>query len=153
MKREEFAVEPQIPARVLVMDDDECMRGLLRLHLANAGYEVLVAEDVIDAGHLLLEQRPDLILADIEMPFMDGLEFVEAVKADRATRSVPVIFLTGRVEAETQAKKLGAAAFLTKPLLVPELLAAVARQIKARVPDLRYPLESTSRAGLSLEIV
>jgi two-component system, chemotaxis family, chemotaxis protein CheY len=153
MKREEFAVEPQIPARVLVMDDDECMRGLLRLHLANAGYEVLVAEDVIDAGHLLLEQRPDLILADIEMPFMDGLEFVEAVKADRATRSVPVIFLTGKVEAETQAKKLGAAAFLTKPLLVPELLAAVARQIKARVPDLRYPHESTSRAGLSLEIV
>lgn len=118
------------PATILVMDDDECMRGLLRLHLSNAGYEVLVAADVVEAGHLLLEQHPDLILADVEMPFMDGLEFVQAVKADRATSSVPVIFVTGRVEAEAQAKKLGAAAFLTKPLLVPELLANVARQVE-----------------------
>lgn len=118
------------PATILVMDDDECMRGLLRLHLCNAGYEVLVAEDVVEAGHMLLERHPDLILADVEMPFMDGLEFVQAVKADRATSSVPVIFVTGRVEAEAQAKKLGAAAFLTKPLLVPELLSAVARQVE-----------------------
>jgi CheY-like chemotaxis protein len=118
------------PATILVMDDDECMRGLLRLHLSNAGYEVLVAADVVEAGHLLLEQHPDLILADVEMPFMDGLEFVQAVKADRATCSVPVIFVTGRVEAEAQAKKLGAAAFLTKPLLVPELLVTVARQVE-----------------------
>jgi len=125
--------EPQTPATILVMDDDECMRDLFRLHLTNAGYKVLVAEDAIDAGHLLLQQRPDLILADIEMPFMDGLEFVRAVKADRATRSVPVVFVTVRVEAEAQAKKLGAAAFLTKPLLLPELLSTVAQQIEGRV--------------------
>ena len=125
--------EPQTPATILVMDDDECMRDLFRLHLTNAGYKVLVAEDAIDAGHLLLQQRPDLILADIEMPFMDGLEFVQAVKADRATRSVPVVFVTVRVEAEAQAKKLGAAAFLTKPLLLPELLSTVAQQIEGRV--------------------
>ena len=122
-----------MPATILVMDDDECMRGLLRLHLSNAGYTVLVAEDAIDAGHLLLQQLPDLILADVEMPFMDGLEFLRAVKADRATRSVPVIFVTVKVEAEAQAKKLGAAAFLTKPLLLPELLSTVAQQIKGRV--------------------
>jgi CheY-like chemotaxis protein len=125
--------EPQTPATILVMDDDECMRDLFRLHLSNAGYKVLVAEDAIDAGHLLLQQRPDLILADIEMPFMDGLEFLRAVKADRTTRSVPVIFVTVRVEAEAKAKKLGAVAFLTKPLLLPELLSAVAQQIEARV--------------------
>ncbi|HYR37322.1 MAG TPA: response regulator [Burkholderiales bacterium] len=119
--------------RVLVMDDDECMRGLLRLHLSNAGYEVLVAEDAIEAGHLLLQQRPDLILADIEMPFMDGLEFLQAVKADRTTRSVPVIFVTCNEDAEVQAKKLGAAAFLIKPLLVPVLLSTVAQQIEGRV--------------------
>jgi two-component system chemotaxis response regulator CheY len=116
--------------RVLVMDDDECMRGLLRLHLSNAGYEVLVAEDAVEAGHLLLQQRPDLILADIEMPFMDGLEFLQAVKADRTTRSVPVIFVTCSEDAEVQAKKLGAAAFLIKPLLVAELLSTVAQQIE-----------------------
>lgn len=65
--------------------------------------------------------------------FMDGLKFVQAVKADRATRSVPVIFVTCKVDAEAQAKKLGAAAFLTKPLLVPELLSTVAQQIEQRV--------------------
>ena len=125
--------EPQTPATILVMDDDQSMRELLRLHLSNAGYKVLVAEDAIDAGHLLLQQRPDLILADIEMPFMDGLEFLRAVKADRTTRSVPVIFVTVRVEAETKAKKLGAAGFLIKPLLLPELLSTVAQQIEGRV--------------------
>jgi len=135
MKRpaEESPGEPQLPATILVMDDDECMRELFRLHLSNAGYKVLVAEDAIDAGHLLLQQHPDLILADIEMPFMDGLEFLRAVKADRTTRSVPVIFVTVRAEAEAQAKKLGAAAFLTKPLLLPELLSTVAQQIEGRV--------------------
>ena len=135
MKRvaEEYPGEPQRPATILVMDDDQCMRELLRLHLSNAGYEVLVAEDVVDAGYLLLQQLPDLMLAEIEMPFMDGLEFVQAVKADRATRSVPVIFVTVRVEAEAQAKKLGAAAFLTKPLLLPELLSTVAQHVEDRV--------------------
>ena len=132
-RAEESSGDPQMAATILVMDDDQCMRELLRLHLSNAGYKVLVAEDAIDAGHLLLRRRPDLILADIEMPFMDGLEFLRAVKADHTTRSVPVIFVTVRTEAEAQAKKLGAAAFLTKPLLLPELLSTVARHIEGCV--------------------
>jgi CheY-like chemotaxis protein len=122
---------PQMPATILVMDDDECMRELLCLHLSNAGYEVQVAGDAIDAGRLMLERLPDLFLADIEMPFMDGLEFVRAVKGDRATQAVPVIFVTSRVDAEAQAKQLGV--FLTKPLLVADLLSTVARQIEGRV--------------------
>jgi CheY-like chemotaxis protein len=112
------------------MDDDECMRGLLRLHLSNAGYEVLLAEDAIDAGYLVLQQHPDLILADIEMPYMNGLDFLQAVKADHATRSVPVILVTGSGDEGQKAKQLGAAAFLTKPLLVPALLSAVAKQVE-----------------------
>ena len=130
---EESPGDPQMAATILVMDDDQSMRELLRLHLSNAGYKVLLAEDAIDGGHLLLRQRPDLVLADIEMPFMDGLEFLRAVKADRTTRSVPVIFVTVRVEAEAQAKKLGAAAFLTKPLFLPELLSTVAQHVEGRV--------------------
>jgi two-component system chemotaxis response regulator CheY len=115
-----------MPATILVVEDNECMRELLRLHLANAGYAVLVAEDAIVAGHLLLRKRPDMILTDIEMPHMDGLEFVRAIRADAATRSVPVVFLSGRDDSEEQAKKLGAE-FLAKPLLVSELLSTVAR--------------------------
>ena len=67
-------------ATILVMDDDAYMRELMGLHLSNAGYDVLVAEDAIVAGHLVVEKSPDLILADIEMPFMDGLEFVQALQ-------------------------------------------------------------------------
>ena|SRR5688572_819779 len=59
-------------ARILVVDDDECLRELMHLHLSGAGYQVQVAEDAIVAGHLLLEERVDLLVTDIEMPFMDG---------------------------------------------------------------------------------
>lgn len=122
-----------MPMTILVVDDDQSMRELLRLHLSNAGYEVLVAEDAIDAGYLVLQQHPDLILADIEMPYMNGLDFLQAVKADQATRSLPVILVTGSGDEGAKAKMLGAAAFLTKPLLVPELLSAVADHIEAGV--------------------
>ena len=121
-------------ATILVMDDDECMRELLRLHLANAGYDVLLAEDAIEAGKLILKRRPDLLLADVEMPFMDGLEFVEAVRSDPSTSSLPIIFLTGRTDAEPRATQLGAAAFLMKPLRADQLLATVARQVNGPTP-------------------
>src|SRR3954462_4367654 len=123
----------QTQPTILVIDDDVCMRDLLRLHLSNAGYDVSVAEDAVDAGHSLLKQRPDLILADIEMPYMDGLEFLQAVKADDTMSSVPVILVTGSDDAESKAQQLGAAAFLTKPLFVAELLATVARQFEGRI--------------------
>ena len=119
---------------VLVMDDDECMRELLRLHLANAGYDVLLAEDAIEAGKLILKWRPDLLLADVEMPYMNGLEFVEAMKSDPTTSSLPVIFLTCRTDAEQRAKQLGAAAFLMKPLRADRLLATVAQQVNGPAP-------------------
>jgi DNA-binding response OmpR family regulator len=53
------------------MDDDQSIRGLLRLHLERAGYQVLLAEDAVAAGHVLLRQRVDLLVADIEMPYMN----------------------------------------------------------------------------------
>lgn len=112
------------------MDADECMRELLRLHLCNAGYEVLEAEDAVVAGRLLLKRRPDLMLADIEVPYLSGLELVEAMKSDPSTAAVPVIFLTSRTEAEPRARELGAAAFLAKPLHVESLLATIARHVK-----------------------
>ena len=67
---------------ILVIDDDEYMRDLLRLDLSNAGYQVPLAEVAGAAGHSLLRQRPDPPLLDVEMPiFMNGLEFVTALKA------------------------------------------------------------------------
>jgi two-component system, chemotaxis family, sensor kinase CheA len=116
-------------ATILVVDDDECARELLHLHLSNAGYEVLLAEDAIIAGHFLLDQRVDLLLADIEMPFMDGLDLVQAIRNDPAISSMPVIFVTCHGEHEERAKELGAVAFLRKPVVAGQLLAAVVEHI------------------------
>jgi CheY-like chemotaxis protein len=120
-----------VAARILVVDDDELMRKLLRLHLCSAGYEVELAEDAIVAGRALLQQCPDLVLADVEMPFMNGLELLEAMKADAATSSIPVIVITCRSDAEPQAMQLGAAAFLSKPVRVDHLLAVIAQHVYA----------------------
>ena len=117
-------------ATILVMDDDGHMRELLSLHLSGAGYEVLLAEDAIIAGNFLLEQRIDLLLADIEMPFMDGLDLVQAIRNDPSISSMPVIFVTSHGQHEERAKELGAVAFLTKPVRAGELLATIAQHVE-----------------------
>jgi len=120
---------------ILVLEDEQIMRDLLRMHLSNAGYRVLLAEDAVVAGHLVVKQRPDLILADIEMPFMDGLEFVQALRADASVSAIPVIFVSSRSDLEDRCKALGAVAFLKKPVLDYRLLAAVAKHVESgRVP-------------------
>jgi two-component system chemotaxis response regulator CheY len=81
-------------ASILVVDDDESIRELLRMHLSNAGYEVNVAEDAIAAGYLVLRSPPDLIISDVSMPHMDGFEFIAALKADSTLPKIPVIFPT-----------------------------------------------------------
>ena len=75
-------------AKVLVIDDDAIFRDLLRLHLSNHGYQVLVAEHAILGGHLVLSEAPDLIIVDVEMPYINGYEFVEALKGDLETRGL-----------------------------------------------------------------
>ena len=122
------------PAKILVMDDDESMRALLRLHLTNAGYDVQLAEDAVVAGHLVLRNPPDLIIADVEMPYMDGFQFVEALKSDPGVSAIPVIFLTVRADGESRGKQLGAAEFLTKPLVVDQLLAMVTKHVPRHRP-------------------
>lgn len=121
-------------ATILVIDDDECMRELLRIHLTSAGYDVVLAEDPVVGARALLHKRPDVIVADVEMPFMDGLEFLQVLKADPKTASIPFVFLTCHTEAEPRAKQLGATAFLTKPLRASHLLATLAKQLDAQVP-------------------
>ena len=115
-------------ARILVVEDEQIMRELLRLHLSGAGYAVEVAEDAIAAGYAVLNNPPDLIICDVEMPHMSGFELIAALRADQKVARVPVIFLTS-LEDEGHAHALGAQAHLRKPVRLEELLAAVARQL------------------------
>jgi CheY-like chemotaxis protein len=116
-------------ATILVVDDDESIRDLLRLHLSAAGYEVNVAEDAIAAGYLVLRSPPDLIISDINMPHMDGFEFVAALKADTTLPKIPVIFLTSSDEGDERGRALGAVGYLTKPVRADRLLALVAQHV------------------------
>ena len=118
--------------RILVVEDDESMRELLRLHLSSAGYAVEVAEDAISAGYALLKAPPDLIVCDVEMPHMDGLELIAALRADQAMPKVPVIFLTSDAEGEGRARELGVSEYLSKPVRLEELLRAVYRHLPAK---------------------
>jgi DNA-binding response OmpR family regulator len=116
-------------ASILVVDDDESIRQLLRLHLSAAGYEVQVAEDAIAAGYLVLRSPPDLIISDVNMPHMDGFEFIAALRADKTLPRVPVIFLTSVEEGDHRGKELGAVGYVTKPVRADHLLALVAKHV------------------------
>lgn len=115
--------------RVLVIDDDRAIRELLSLHLANDGYDVAVAEDAIVGGKLALAEKPQLIIVDANMPYLDGPEFVAALKSDPQTSDIPVVFLTSDEDLADRAAGLGAVACLKKPIMADRLLDVVARAI------------------------
>ena len=109
----------------MVIDDDETLRTLVRLHLANAGYEVLDAADAVEGGYLVIRTSPDLVICDVDMPYMNGYEFVAALKSDPLTRRIPVVFLTVDDDVAAKAQRLGAAAYLRKPVTADRLLEVV----------------------------
>src|SRR6266851_4794438 len=115
---------------VLVVDDDVSMRELLQLHLTNAGYSVALADDAIAAGRMFLGSTPDLLLIDVDMPYMTGLEFVATVFADITVPIIPVVFITAYEQFAQHAEEMGADC-LIKPVQVGRLLETVARNLKA----------------------
>ena len=122
---------PEAPAlargpRILVIEDSKSVRELLRLHLSNAGYRVVVAEDAIAGGNALFEEFPDLIITDINMPYMSGVEFIAALRADRTIPEIPVVFLSSQDDADQHARTLHAVAHLPKPISLERLLDIVA---------------------------
>ena len=116
-------------ATILIVDDDESLRELLRMHLSAAGYDVQLAEDAIAAGYLVLRSPPDLIICDVNMPYLDGFDFVAALKADKSVPDIPVIFLTSVEEGDHRGRGLGAVGYLTKPVRADRLLALVAAHV------------------------
>ncbi|HZR84026.1 MAG TPA: ATP-binding protein [Candidatus Binatia bacterium] len=133
------AVPPLGPsdARILVADDNADMRGYLA-RLLGACWSV----DVVADGHAMLasvrERRPDLVIADVMMPGLDGFELVRALRADPATRALPIVLLSARAGEEARVGGLAAGAddYLVKPFAARELVARVGAQLAlARVRD------------------
>jgi two-component system chemotaxis response regulator CheY len=124
-----------VPGSILIVDDDPNMRELLRLHLSNAGYRVAVARDGLEAGYGLLRSRPDLIISDVNMPHLDGFEFIAAMREEAQFRRIPVIFLTTAADGEGRGKELCAVGYLAKPVRADKLLSLVAEHVVGgRVP-------------------
>jgi two-component system cell cycle response regulator DivK len=83
--------------RILVVEDQEDNRQILRDLLASTDYEIVEAENGVEALAAVAKQRPDLILMDIQLPILDGYEATRRIKADPALRSIPIIAVTGIV--------------------------------------------------------
>jgi two-component system response regulator RpaA len=113
--------------RILIIDDDADFRNLLRLHLTRAGYKVEIAEDAVVGGRALLERPPDLVLSDVSMPFLTGIELLSLIRSDERAASIPVILLSCHSDDKTVSKAMqsGAADFLTKPVTIEDLLRSI----------------------------
>lgn len=118
-------------SQILVVDDDPSVIELLFRTLASDEFDLVVANNGERGLEIAHEDPPDLILLDIAMPGLDGLEVCKRLKEDPATRSTPVIFMTAHsaLERRVQAFQLGAADFVRKPFDVPELVARIRTQL------------------------
>jgi DNA-binding response OmpR family regulator len=110
--------------RVVVADDDPDIVDILTFNLMTAGYEVTSAADGMEALELVRASMPDLVVLDIMMPRMDGLEALAALKADEATKDIPVVMLTAKTSDNDQwaGWEAGADYYITKPFDLDELL-------------------------------
>ncbi|NHC07820.1 hybrid sensor histidine kinase/response regulator [Azonexus fungiphilus] len=113
---------------VMVVDDSLTVRKITSRLLLREGYQVVVAKDGVDALEHLIDALPDVILSDIEMPRMDGFDFVRNLRADERLRDIPVIMITSRTadKHRNYALEIGANHYLGKPYDEDELLGLLA---------------------------
>ena len=102
---------------IMVVDDSLTVRKITSRLLLREGYQVLQAKDGVDALEQLVDERPDVILSDVEMPRMDGFDFVRNLRGDEKLRDIPVIMITSRTAEKHRnyALEIGANHYLGKP--------------------------------------
>ncbi|HEY7665845.1 MAG TPA: response regulator [Xanthobacteraceae bacterium] len=118
--------------KILLVEDNEMNRDMLTRRLTRNGFEVVVAVDGEQAVAMAAAAKPDLILMDMSLPVMDGLEATRQVKAEPATRSIPVIALTANALVEDRERALAAGCddFDTKPVELPRLIEKIKVQLQ-----------------------
>ncbi|GBF37616.1 response regulator [Leptospira johnsonii] len=113
--------------KILIVDDSAVFRKILTLHLSQASFSVVEAEDGLQGLEKLREGKVDLVVSDMNMPNMNGISFVKAIKEDSNHKFVPIIMLTteSQDELKNEGLKAGAKAWLTKPFSPEELLKTI----------------------------
>lgn len=125
-------MEQRGPIRILLVDDDQQLRNVLRLALEGAGYECIETQDGQEARDLLMTGHAmDLIVTDHQMPRMTGLELVKWVRSHSTISGTPVLLYSGQMNSDLsrQAQQAGSTAVLTKPFLLQDLLTLVAKLV------------------------
>lgn len=122
---------------VMVVDDSRTVRTSMEYLLKNNGYEVFTAEDGADGLKKLAERttagkKPDLIITDVNMPNMGGLDFTKKLKENISSKFIPVLILTteSQESMKMEGKKAGAAGWIVKPYQPEQLVAVVRRFVK-----------------------
>jgi DNA-binding response OmpR family regulator len=123
--------------KVTIVDDDRDTRELLSLALESEGFEVSAAANGLRLIASLQLKRPDIILMDVNMSWIDGFELCKAVKKNEHFRDIPIIFISGRGEPEDRRRGLeaGAADYFVKPLELEELIARIQELIPTVPPE------------------
>src|SRR3954449_9137057 len=126
--------------KILLVDDEPALRELLRATFEGADVSVDEAESGLEAELRVRRRRPDVIVLDLRMPVMDGVELCRRLKSDEATRDIPIVLLTGADGEEArEAQRAGAAALVRKPFSPLDLLAVVEQVSGRSTGPLRQP--------------
>jgi DNA-binding response OmpR family regulator len=114
--------------KILVVEDSKNIVTVLKICLTNAGYEVKVVSDGVDAVDTAFEWEPDLILLDIKIPKMNGFLVCETLKKDESTAQIPILMMSAKAEEEDikKAYDLGADDYIIKPVEPNKLLEKIA---------------------------
>jgi two-component system chemotaxis response regulator CheY len=118
--------------RILAVDDSPSMRDMVRIALTGAGFEVTQATDGEEALQLAREHAFDLILSDVNMPRMDGIELIRALRAENSYRHTPILMLTtdGSADRKREGKEAGATGWIVKPFDPAQLIATMLRVLR-----------------------
>jgi two-component system, OmpR family, alkaline phosphatase synthesis response regulator PhoP len=118
-----------VPKKILAVDDEKHIVRLVQVNLERAGYEVVTANDGKEALSKVESEKPDLLVLDVMMPYMDGFEVLQSLRRNPETRDIPVIMLTAKAQDADVFKgwQSGVDCYLTKPFNPMELLAFVKR--------------------------
>ena len=135
--------------KILIADDDPQILRALRITLTAKGYEVFVASDGAEAIGAAVDHRPDLVLLDLGMPNLDGVEVIQAV---RGWSEVPILVVSGRTDAADKVEALDAGAddYVTKPFSIEELLARVRALTRRRPQPEQAPVVSFGSTTVDL---
>jgi two-component system, chemotaxis family, chemotaxis protein CheY len=116
---------------ILIVDDSESMREVVSFTLENEGFIVKSGMDGKDAMKYLNGDKIDLIITDLHMPVMNGIEFIKLVRNSSDYKMIPILFLTteSQVEKKMEAKQAGATGWIIKPFVPAKLIAAINKVI------------------------